>query len=202
VLQAADILLYQAALVPVGADQKQHIELTRDVAERFNKLYGDVFVVPEHHIPKLGGRVMSLSEPDRKMSKSDPEETYIGLLDRPDVVRRKVKRAVTDSDGEIRYDAENKPGVANLLSILAVLTERSVDACADALAGKGYGALKEATAEAIVETLSPIQAKYDALIQDKEHLKRLMDEGAQGAARMAARTLAKVYKKIGLLAKG
>lgn len=202
VLMAADILLYQAALVPVGADQKQHLELSRDVAERFNKLYGDVFVVPEPRIPKVGARVMSLSEPTAKMSKSDPEETYISLLDRPDVVRRKVKRAVTDSDGEIRYDVETKPGVSNLLCILAALTGRTTEGCVDALAGQGYGALKEAVAEAIIETLSPIQTKFDALIQDKAYLKQRMDEGARGAERMAARTLAKVYKKIGLLPKG
>ncbi|MCL2811373.1 MAG: tryptophan--tRNA ligase [Clostridia bacterium] len=202
VLQAADILLYQAALVPVGADQKQHLELTRDVAERFNKVYGDVFVIPEHRIPKVGARIMSLSDPTSKMSKSDPEETYISLLDRPDVIRRKIKRAVTDSEGEIRYDEENKPGVSNLLSILAVLTGRSIEACVDSLAGQGYGALKEATAEAVITTLSPVQAQFDALIQDKERLMQLMDEGAQGAARLAARTLAKVYKKIGLLPRG
>ena len=201
-LQAADILLYQAALVPVGADQKQHLELTRDVAERFNKLYGDVFVVPEHRIPKVGARIMSLLDPTGKMSKSDPEETYISLLDRPDVVRRKIRRAVTDSEGEIRYDEQKKPGVSNLLSILAVLTDRSVEDCVAALAGQGYGTLKEAAAEAVLATLSPIQARFDALIQDKERLKQRMDEGAQGAARMAARTLAKVYKKIGLLPRG
>jgi len=202
VLMAADVLLYQTNLVPVGADQKQHLELCRDVAERFNKIYGDAFVIPEPYIPKLGGRVMSLQEPRSKMSKSDPEETYIALLDRPDVVRRKVKRAVTDSDGEIRYDEAEKPGVSNLLSILAVLTDRTVAQCEASLSGRGYGALKEAVAEVLVESLSPIQANFDALMRDKDHLKRLMDEGARNAAQIAARTLDKVHKKIGLLPRG
>ncbi|MEG0901989.1 MAG: tryptophan--tRNA ligase, partial [Clostridia bacterium] len=142
-LMAADILLYQADLVPIGADQKQHLELTRDIAQRFNGIYGDVFTVPEGYFGKVGSRVMSLQEPTRKMSKSDPEETFISLLDPPDVIRRKLKRAVTDSDAEIRFDPEHKPGVSNLLSIIAALTGQSVEKAAEDLNGLGYGALKD-----------------------------------------------------------
>ncbi len=200
VLMAADILLYQTNLVPVGADQKQHLELSRDIADRFNKVYSDTFVIPEPYIPKVGGRVMSLQDPTSKMSKSDPDENAsIFLLDRPDVIRRKVKRAVTDSEGDIRFDEEAKPGVSNLLSILAVLSNRTTDECVAALAGQNYGALKEAVAEAVVDTLTPVQAKFDALMQDKDHLKQLMDEGARNAAQMAARTMAKVCRKVGIV---
>jgi tryptophanyl-tRNA synthetase len=201
VLMAADILLYQASLVPVGADQKQHLELTRDVAARFNNAYGNVFTVPEPYIPRVGARVMNLLEPARKMSKTDHEETYIGLLDRPDTVRRKIKRAVTDSEGDVRFDEKEKPGVSNLLNILAALTGCTSERCAGDFAGRGYGALKEAVAEAIVEALTPIQSRYDELIQDKEHIRRFMEDGARGAAQLAERTLFKVYKKIGLLPK-
>ena len=199
VLMIADILLYQASLVPVGADQKQHVEITRDIAERFNKLYGDVFTLPEPYIPKLGARVMSLQDPLRKMSKSDPEETFISMLDQPDAIRRKIRRAVTDSDGEIRYDPENKPGVANLLSILAALGGDTPEDCAARLGGQGYGALKEAVTEAVLADFAPIQARYNAFMQDKAYLQQVMAEGAEAAAGIAARTLAKVQKKIGLL---
>ncbi len=202
VLMASDILLYQANLVPVGADQKQHLEISRDIAERFNGVYGDVFTLPEPYIPKVGARVMSLQDPLRKMSKSDPEETYIALLDRPDVIRKKIKRAVTDSDGEIRYDTEQKPGVSNLLSILAVLTGQDVEACAAALAGLGYGALKATVADAVIATLTPIQEKFDALMKDKAYLEQVMNDGAREAARLAQRTLSKVYKKVGLVPRG
>ena len=202
VLMAADILLYQANLVPVGADQKQHVEICRDIAERFNNAYGSVFTIPEPYIPKVGARVMSLLDPTSKMSKSDPEETYIALLDRPDTIRRKLRRAVTDSEGDIRFDAQNKPGVSNLLCILSVLTDRTVEDCAVALAGQGYGALKEAVTAAVIDTLVPIQAKYDALLADKPYLEQVMRDGAEQASRMAARTLTKVYKKVGLLPRG
>lgn len=202
-LMAADILLYQTNMVPVGADQKQHLELARDIADRFNKVYGDTFTIPEPYIPKAGARVMSLQDPASKMSKSDPDENAsIFLLDRPDDVRRKLKRAVTDSDGAIRFDPEQKPGVSNLLSILAVLIGRTPEQCADSLSGKGYGALKETVTEAVIETLNPIQAQYDALMKDKDYLKLRMDEGARSAAQLAARTLAKVHKKVGLLPRG
>ncbi len=200
VLMAADILLYQADLVPIGADQKQHLELTRDVAERFNGVYGQVFTVPEAYIPKIGGRVMSLQEPTRKMSKSDPEDTYIAMLDAPEVIRRKLRRAVTDCDGVVRYDPELKPGVSNLMSILSTLSGRTFEAIEADFEGKGYGAFKDAVADCVVDTLSPIQARYNQIISDKAYLQEVMTTSAERAAKLAARTMAKVRKKVGLAA--
>jgi tryptophanyl-tRNA synthetase len=198
VLMAADILLYQTHLVPIGADQKQHLEITRDIAQRFNALYGDVFTVPDAYIGKVGSRVMSLQDPTRKMSKSDPEETYIGILDAPEAIRRKLKRAVTDSDGEIRFDPENKPGVSNLLSILSALTGDSTEKLVNDLSGKGYGELKTRAAECIIETLLPIQAEYARIMADKATLQAVLDRNAQRAAARANRTLDKVKHKVGL----
>ena len=197
VLMAADILLYQTDAVPVGADQKQHLEIARDIAQRFNGVYGDVFTVPEPLITKVGGRVMSLQDPTRKMSKSDPEECFISLLDEPDVVRRKIKRAVTDSDAEIRYDPESKPGVSNLLSIISTLTGESLDEICAEMAGKGYGDLKNRTADAVIEALSPLQAEYKRLIADKQFLLDTLLAGAEKAGFIAGKTLRKVQKKIG-----
>ena len=199
-LMAADILLYQSDLVPIGADQKQHLELTRDLAERFNALYGPVFTVPEAYIPKVGGRVMSLQEPTRKMSKSDPEDTYIAMLDAPDVIRRKLRRAVTDCDGAVRYDPENKPGVSNLMSILATLTGQSFAAIEKDFDGKGYGAFKDAVADCVVEALSPIQERYNRIVSDKAYLQEVMATSAERASKLAARTMLKVRKKVGLAA--
>ena len=201
VLMAADILLYQTDAVPVGADQKQHLEITRDIAQRFNAVYGDVFVVPEPLITKVGGRVMSLQDPTRKMSKSDPEECFISLLDDPDTVRRKIRRAVTDSDGEIRFDPDQKPGVSNLLSIMTALTGESMDAvCAD-MAGKGYGDLKNRTSDAVIAALEPLQAEYRRLIADKAYLFSVLNSSSEKAAYIAAKTLRKVQKKIGFAAR-
>lgn len=197
VLMAADILLYQTDLVPVGADQKQHIEICRDIAQRFNGLYGDVFTIPEGFIPKTGGRVMSLQEPTRKMSKSDPDECFISMLDSPDDVRRKIKRAVTDSDAEIRFDPENKPGVSNLLAILAALNGKKPEEVGAELAGRGYGELKQTVTDAVIEALSPIQAEYGRIVKDKAYLEGVMKDGAERAGRIANRTLQKVMKKIG-----
>lgn len=202
VLMAADILLYQTDLVPIGADQKQHLELTRDIAQRFNGVYGDVFTIPEGYFGKVGSRVMSLQEPTRKMSKSDPEDTFIGLLDPPDVVRRKVKRAVTDSDAEIRFDPAAKPGVSNLLSIIAALTGESVESTAASLEGQGYGALKSRVSECVIEALEPIQAEYRRLTADKAYLQGVLDENAQAANQLARRTLNKVRRKVGLAERG
>jgi tryptophanyl-tRNA synthetase len=199
-LMAADILLYQSDLVPIGADQKQHLELTRDLAERFNALYGAVFTVPEAYIPKVGGRVMSLQEPTRKMSKSDPEDTYIAMLDSPDVIRKKLRRAVTDCDGAVRFDPENKPGVSNLMSILSTLSGQSFEAIEKDFDGKGYGAFKDAVADCVVEALAPIQARYNQIISDKAYLEQVMTGSAERAAHLAARTMAKVRKKVGLAA--
>lgn len=197
VLMASDILLYQADLVPVGADQRQHIEITRDIAIRFNNIYGDVFTVPEGYIPKEGARIMSLQEPTSKMSKSDPNVNgYISILDAADVVRRKIKRAVTDSDGEIRF-AEEKPGVSNLLLIYAACTEKSIAETETFFAGKNYGVLKESVAEAIIEKFTPLQAEYTKIRSDKAYLESILKEGAMAAEKTAQKTLRKVYKKVG-----
>ncbi len=201
-LMAADILLYQTDLVPVGADQKQHLEITRDIAQRFNGLYGQSFVVPEAYIGKVGSRVMSLQEPTRKMSKSDPEDTYISLLDKPEDVRRKIKRAVTDSDAAIRFDPEEKPGVSNLLSIISALTGDPMDALVEGLQGGGYGGLKTRAADAIIDTLQPIQAEYARIIADKATLQAVLDKGALEASRRANRTLDKVKRKVGFAPRG
>ncbi len=198
VLMAADILLYQANLVPIGADQKQHLELARDLAIRFNGVYSDTFAVPDGYFPKVGARVMSLQEPTRKMSKSDPEDTYIAILDDPAVIQRKMKRAVTDSDASVRFDPENKPGVSNLMTILGALTGDSMDAIETQFAGQGYGAFKTAVADAVIETLSPIQQEHKRLMADKAYLEGVMRDGAEKAAAIGARTMSKVRRKIGL----
>ena len=197
VLMAADILLYQTNFVPVGSDQKQHLELARDIAQRFNGVYGDVFTVPEPLITKVGARIMSLQEPTRKMSKSDPEETFISLLDDPDAVRRKIKRAVTDSDGEIRFDPENKPGVSNLLSIISALSGQPVEKVCEELQGQGYGTLKARTTDCVIAALTPLQAEFNRLIADKPYLMSVLNESSEKASRIAVKTLRKVQKKIG-----
>lgn len=199
-LMAADILLYQTNLVPIGADQKQHLELSRDIAIRFNNIHGETFVVPEGYIPKVGARVMSLQEPTRKMSKSDPEDTYIALLDPPDVIRRKFKRAVTDSEASIRYDTENKPGVSGLLTILSALTDRPTESIEADFAGQGYGALKNAAADATIAALEPIQSEHKRLMADKAYLSEVMQSSAGRARSIAERTLRKVRRKVGLAA--
>ena len=201
VLMASDILLYQADLVPVGADQKQHIELARDVAIRFNNAYSDTFRVPEPYIPPMGARVMSLQEPERKMSKSDDEGSYIAILDEPDVIRKKCRRAVTDSESLI-VARPDKPGVSNLITMYGALTGRTMREIEAQFVGKGYGVLKDAVADAIIDTLSPVQAEHKRLMQDKAHLDALMRSGAERAAHRAQRTLDKVYRKIGLLQPG
>ena len=199
VLMASDILLYQTDVVPVGADQKQHLELTRDIAIRFNGVYGDVFTVPEGYIPKTSARIMSLSDPTRKMSKSDAEDSYVAVLDPADVIRRKFRRAVTDSETEIRFDPENKPGVSNLLSILSALKGVTPTEAAESLSGLGYGALKEATAQAVIDTLTPIQQRYQELMADKAYIQGILKQNAEKAHALAARTMRKVNKKIGML---
>ncbi|MBO4924886.1 MAG: tryptophan--tRNA ligase [Clostridia bacterium] len=198
VLMASDILLYQTDIVPVGVDQKQHVEICRDIAQRFNGIYGDVFTVPEPYIPKATAKIMSLAEPERKMSKSDPEDTYIAILDKPEDIRRKLKRAVTDSDGEIRFDPETKPGVSNLLTILSVLKKESMEETVSAMQGLGYGALKEAVSEAVIAELTPIQQRYNEIIADKDALNAMLGRNAERAYALARRTLRKVYKKVGL----
>lgn len=196
-LMAADILLYQTDLVPIGADQKQHLELTRNIAQRFNGVYGDVFTVPEGYFGKVGSRIMSLQDPTRKMSKSDPEDTFISLLDPPDAIRRKVRRAVTDSEADIRFDPVNKPGVSNLLSIIAALTGQGVEEAAAELQGQGYGKLKDRVSECVIETLAPLQSEHKRLMADKAYLQGVLAENAEIANRMALRTLRKVQRKVG-----
>ena len=197
VLMAADILLYQADLVPVGEDQKQHLELTRDVAQRFNGVYGDVFTVPEPYIPKVGARIMSLQEPDKKMSKSDSNPNgYIAVLDSPDDILRKFKRAVTDSGSEVRRGPD-KAGVNNLISIYGAVTGRMAEQTESEFAGRGYGDFKLAVAEAVVEHLRPIREKYEALMADRAYLDKVFETGAARAVQASRRTLEKVYRKVG-----
>ena len=198
VLMAADILLYQADLVPIGADQKQHLELCRDVAERFNSIYGDVFTIPDGYFPKVGARVMSLQEPTRKMSKSDPEDTYIAILDKPDVIRKKIRRAVTDCDNSVVFDPENKPGVANLMSIMSALSGRTMDEISADYNGLGYGKFKDAVADCVIATLEPIQAEYERISADKAYLQQVMDSGRERASAIAHKTMLKVRKKLGI----
>jgi tryptophanyl-tRNA synthetase len=198
-LMAADILLYQTSVVPVGGDQKQHLEITRDIALRFNGLYGDVFTIPEPYIPKETARIMSLSDPEKKMSKSDEDEnSLITLLDDKDSIRRKFKRAVTDSQAHIGYDPLLKPGVSNLLGILSACSGQSIPSLVEAMSGAGYGQLKERTAEAVIEALLPIQQSYTKLMADKAYLADILKENAYRAGVLAERTLRKVYKKVGL----
>ena len=201
-LMAADILLYQADFVPVGEDQKQHCELTRDIAIRFNNLYGETFKVPEPYIPKVGARIMSLSNPASKMSKSDPQGCVF-LMDKPEELARKFKRAVTDSDTErcVRFDPENKPGVANLMQIYSSVTGKSFDEIEAEFDGKGYGVFKPAVGEAVIETLRPIREEAERMIADKAYLQQVYTDGAQKAGFVARKTLRKVYKKIGLVEK-
>lgn len=198
VLMASDILLYQTDLVPVGIDQKQHLELTRDIAERFNNIYGDVFTIPEPYIPKVGAKIMSLQEPEKKMSKSDENpNAYIALMDTPDSVRAKIRRAVTDSDGEIRYDPENKPGVSNLLSIYGAIKGISPEEAQNDFVNMGYGALKEGVTESVLSVLVPLQQKYNEIRSNKPFLNEIMQNGAQRASYVANKVLAKVQKKVG-----
>ncbi len=201
VLMAADILLYQTKAVPVGADQKQHLELSRDLATRMNNLYGDLFVIPEPFIPSVeaGGRIMSLLEPEKKMSKSDDNAgNYIALLDTPDVIRKKLKRAVTDTDTSIRYDRELKPGVSNLLTLMSGATGQTIAQLESHFEGKGYGHLKTETADAIVALLEPVQASFHALRQDETELTALLAQGADRARTQAQATLTGVKTAMGL----
>jgi len=200
VLMAADILLYQTDLVPVGSDQKQHLELTRDIAIRFNNIYGDVFKIPEGYIAKEGARIMSLQNPLSKMSKSDENQNaFISILDGPDVIRAKIRRAVTDSEAEIRFDPENKPGVSNLLSIYATSSGKSIEDAVKDLEGQGYGALKEATAEAVVNVLKPLQERYKEIRSEKQYLMDILSKNADIARYNANKTLNKVFKKVGFI---
>lgn len=197
-LMAADILLYKTDIVPVGEDQKQHLELTRNLAERFNNKFNDIFTIPEVRIPKVGARIMSLKEPTSKMSKSDEnEKAFISMLDDPKKIEKKIKSAVTDSDGIVKYDKETKPGVSNLMTIYASCTGMSIEAIETAYEGKGYGDFKQDTANAVIDVLKPIQDRYYDLI-DSDTLDDILDKGAEKAAFTANNTLAKAKKAMGL----
>jgi len=202
VLMAADILLYQTDMVPVGKDQKQHLELTRDLAQRFNSVYGDTFVIPEPYIAKSGANIRSLQDPVSKMSKSDENENAsVFMLETPDVIKRKFKRAVTDSETEIRFDEQNKPGVSNLLTIYSLFAGKTIEQAVADFEGCGYGVLKERTAEAVIEGLKPIQEEHKRIMADKAYLEDVMKKGADKAYVMARKTLSKVYRKLGFVAR-
>ncbi len=204
VLMAADILLYQPDFVPVGDDQKQHVELCRDVANRFNGIYGDVLKVPQPYIPKLGARVMSLTSPESKMSKSDKDPGgCVYLLDPPEEIMRKFKKAVTDSDTEhcVHCDPQSKPGVSNLMQIYACCTGKTLDEIEAEFGGLGYGAFKPRVGEAVVELLRPIQEETARILKDKAYLESVYRAGAERASHVAEKTLRKVYKKVGFIAK-
>lgn len=204
VLQAADILLYQADKVPVGEDQKQHLELTRDIATRVNNLYGDVFRLPDPYIPDFGARIMSLQEPEKKMSKSDNNpNNFIGLLEEPKKLAKKIKRAVTDSDEQanIYFNPTEKPGVSNLLTLLSLATGKSIKELEPEYTDKMYGHLKGDVADAVVALLEPIQARYAEIRADRAYLDDVMRQGADKASARAAETLAKVYKAVGFIPK-
>jgi tryptophanyl-tRNA synthetase len=200
-LMAADILLYQPDYVPVGEDQKQHVELCRNLAQRFNGLYGDVFKMPEPYIPKTGARVMSLGDPTSKMSKSAPEGCVF-LREKPDDIRRKFKRAITDSDTErcVHYDPENKPGVSNLMSIYSAVTGKPYDEIEHEFEGQGYGVFKPAVGDAVVALLDPIRVEAERILSDKAYLESVYQDGAERASATARKTLRKVYKKVGFVA--
>ncbi len=198
-LMAADILLYQADVVPVGADQKQHVEICRDIAQRFNSVYGNVFTMPEPSIPKIGARVMSLADPTKKMSKSDPNPRATVLLtDEPNVIMKKFKSAVTDSEMSVRY-AEGKDGINNLMTIYSVITGYSFEKIESDFSGRGYGDFKAAVGEAVVEELRPVREKFNRYLADKAYLVECEKKGAETAGRIARRTLDKAMKKIGFV---
>jgi tryptophanyl-tRNA synthetase len=200
ILMAADILAYQANVVPVGEDQRQHLELTRDLAMRFNSRFGETFTVPEPHILKETAKIFDLQNPTAKMSKSaETEAGLLKIMDDPAVTAKKVMRAVTDADGEIRFDRENKPGVANLLTIFSVLSGRSVDDIVNEYAGSGYGGLKKDLAEQVTASFTPIRERTNELLSDPAELDRLLGAGADRASEVADATLTKVYDAIGLL---
>ena len=198
VLMAADIMLYNAHYVPVGGDQKQHVELARDIAQRFNGAYSETFVLPEPMIPKVGARVMSLQEPAKKMSKSDAnEKSFVLMTDSADVIMKKFKSAVTDSDGVVRYDVENKPGISNLMGIYSVMTGKGFEEIEKEFDGQGYGTFKTAVAESVIETLKPVQDEYNRILSDKAYLESTLKDGAEKARYQANKQLNKVYRKVG-----
>jgi tryptophanyl-tRNA synthetase len=203
VLMAGDILLYQTNLVPIGDDQRQHLELARDIAERFNHRYGETFRVPDGQFPEIGGRIMDLQEPTNKMSTStSSEQGAVYISDSPDAIRKKFKSAVTDSGREVRYDPKEKPGVSNLLEIMSVATGEPIDALEQRFTNAGYGDLKEAVGESVVQLLSPIRERFDALRADERELQRLLGVGAEKARRVSEPTLELMYERMGFVKPG
>jgi tryptophanyl-tRNA synthetase len=200
ILMAGDILLYQTHVVPIGDDQRQHLELARDVAERFNHRFGEIFRVPEGRFPEIGGRIMDLQEPTKKMSTTfSSEQGAVYIADSPEQIRKKFKTAVTDSEREIRYDPDAKPGVSNLLEIMSVATDEPIDALERRFEGSGYGDLKEAVGESVVELLTPIRERFEALRADERELQRLLSVGAEKARRTAEPTLEAMYDRMGFV---
>lgn len=200
VLMAADILLYQADLVPVGEDQKQHLEITRDIAQRFNKLYGETFVIPEGYIRKSTARIMGLQDPTSKMSKSSTNiNDVIFLDDEPDIIMKKFKKAVTDSENVVRFDPENKPGISNLMCIYGAITGKTEKEIEEEFAGQGYGTFKTAVGEKVIEKLRPVQEKYKELLENPKYLEEIYTKGAEQARKLASKTLETVKTKIGIL---
>lgn len=199
VLMAGDILLYQTDLVPIGADQKQHLELSRNVAQRFNQKYGELFKIPEPYIPEVGARVMSLQDPTKKMSKSDENaNSCIFILDDKDTIIRKFRKAVTDSEAKVRY-AEGKDGINNLMSIYSAVTGKSYDEIEKEFDGKGYGDFKTAVGEAVADHLEPVRTKFAELMNDKAYIKECYTAGAEQAVRIAQKTISKAYRKVGFV---
>ena len=202
VLMAADILLYQTDIVPVGEDQLQHVELCRNIAERFNNRYSPTFKMPEGKVPKAGARIYSLTDPTAKMGKSDSGDAgAVFILDTPETIMRKFKRAVTDSDTEVRFDVENKPGVSNLLSIYSCFTGKTIEQAQNEFSGKGYGDFKIKVAESVIEGIAPIQSEQQRIAKDKAYMDEVLKDGAMRACRIAYKTLDKVYKKVGFIPK-
>lgn len=199
-LMAADILLYQADLVPVGEDQMQHLEITRDIAERFNKLYGKTFVIPEGYVRKSSARIMGLQDPKQKMSKSATNlNDVIFLEDEPEVIMKKFKKAVTDSENIVRFDPENKPGVSNLMQIYSAITSKTMDEIEKEFEGSGYGNFKTKVAEAVIEKIEPIQKKYKELLDNPKYLEEIYTKGAENARKLASKTLNDVKERIGII---
>ena len=200
VLMASDILLYQADLVPTGQDQKQHIEITRDIAGRFNKIYGETFKVPAPYIPKVGARIMGLQDPKSKMSKSStiPNDS-IFLIDTPEEIMKKIKKAVTDSEGIVKYDEENKPGISNLMEIYGIIENKSMDEIEKEFEGKNYGIFKQEVANSIIKELEPFHKKYNELMSNPQYLEEMCKKGAEKAQKIANETLKQVYEKIGII---
>ena len=200
VLMAADILAYNADLVPVGDDQKQHLEITRDIAERFNSIYGETFKIPEPYIAKVGARIMGLQDPTAKMSKSSPNPLdKILLTDSPEDILKKFKKAVTDSENKVRYDKEAKPGISNLMSIYGIIKNKTMEEIEKEFEGQGYGTFKVAVAEAVIERLKPIQDKYNELLHEPEKLQAIYEKGDKKAIEITNKLLKEVYTKIGLV---